>query len=93
MKNAGETKTDFEKLAAMVDGDIDCSDIPELTREFLDAVEWKIETPVKEQITLRVDKPVLDYYKKTGKNYHKRMNTVLRVYAEMAQREKGRKRT
>jgi hypothetical protein len=43
MKNLKETKIDFESLAAMSDDDIDCSDIPELSEEFLASVKWMIE--------------------------------------------------
>ena len=91
MKNLKDSKTDFEKLAAMTDDEIDCSDIPEFSEEFLAAATWIIETPEKEQITIRVDKPVLDFYRRTGKGYQTRMNAVLRAYAETAQREQVRK--
>jgi len=91
MKNLKNTKTDFEKLAAMTDDEIDCSDIPELTEEFIASAKWLIETPEKEQITIRVDKPVLDFYRNTGKGYQTRMNAVLRAYAETAQRKQVHK--
>ena len=93
MKNLKKTRTDFEKLAAMTDDEIDCSDIPELSEEFLSTAKWIAETPEKEQITIRIDKPVLDFYRKTGRGYQTRMNAVLRAYAEMTQREQASKRT
>jgi len=92
MKSLKDTKTDFEKLAAMTDDEIDCSDIPELSEEFLSTAKWITETPEKEQITIRIDKPVLDFYKKTGRGYQTRMNAVLRAYAETTQREQASKR-
>jgi hypothetical protein len=52
MKKENKTETDFEKLAAMNDEDIDCSDIAALSEEFLTAANWMLETPEKEQITL-----------------------------------------
>jgi|GEM_PF-5407101 len=36
MKNLKGAKTDYEKLAAMTEDEIDCSDIPELSGEFFD---------------------------------------------------------
>ena len=90
MKKKNKTGTDFEKLAAMNDEDINCSDIPALSEEFLAAAKWILETPEKEQITLRVDKPVLDFYRQTGKGYQTRINAVLRAYAETAQRQAAR---
>jgi uncharacterized protein (DUF4415 family) len=91
MKNLKETKTNFEKLAAMSDDDIDCSDIPELSKEFLASAKWMIETPEKEQITIRIDKSVLDFYRQTGRGYQTRMNAVLRAYAETEKRKQVRK--
>jgi len=38
----------------------------------------------KQQISLRVDADVLDFFKKTGKRYQTRMNAVLRHYVEAA---------
>jgi uncharacterized protein (DUF4415 family) len=88
MKKADATGTDFEKLSAMRDADIDCSDIPALSDEFLAAAKWTVETPEKEQITIRIDKPVLDFYRKMGKGYQTRMNAVLRSYAETVERQR-----
>ena len=91
MKNLKNTRTDFERLAAMTDDEIDCSDIPAFTEEFLAAAKWIVEAPEKEQITIRVDKSVLDFYRKTGKGYQTRMNAVLRAYAEATQRGQTQK--
>jgi uncharacterized protein (DUF4415 family) len=85
MKNVRNTRTDFEKLAAMTDDDIDCSDIPEFTEEFLATVEGFAEIPEKELISIRIDKPVLEFYRKMGKGYQGRINAVLRAHFEMAQ--------
>ena len=93
MKNLKNTRTDFERLGAMTDDEIDCSDIPAFTEEFLAAAKWIVEAPEKEQITIRVDKSVLDFYRKTGRGYQTRINAVLRSYAEMSQKEQASKRT
>ena len=45
MKRETELKTDFKALAAMTDGDIDCSDIPALMEEELNSDRWFSETP------------------------------------------------
>lgn len=69
-----------EQLAALPDGEIDYSDIPELDETF-----WKnatlIEPEGTQQVTLRVKKSVLEAYKATGKGYQTRMNAVLESYA------------
>ena len=48
MKKMNKTGTDFEKLAAMNDEDIDYSDIPALSEEFLAAAKWVVEMPKDE---------------------------------------------
>ena len=92
MKNLKNTGTDFDRLSTMTDEDIDYSDIPELSEEFLATAKWIAETPEKEQITIRIDKPVLDFYRKTGRGYQTRINAILRAFAEMSQKEQASKR-
>jgi len=92
MKNVKNTRTDFEKLATMTDDEIDCSDIPEFTEEFLETVDGFAEIPEKEMISIRIDKPILDFYRKMGKGYQGRINAVLRAYVEMSQRKQVQKK-
>jgi len=92
MMNERKTKTDFEKLAAMTDDEIDCSDIPEFTEEFLATVEGFAEIPEKEMISIRIDKPILDFYRQMGKGYQSRINAVLRAHVEITQRKRMQKR-
>ena len=44
--------------------------------------------PKKKAISIRVDEDVLDYFKKEGAGYQRRMNAVLRSY--MQQKHKKR---
>ncbi|MCC6614050.1 MAG: BrnA antitoxin family protein [Anaerolineae bacterium] len=39
----------------------------------------------KEAISLRLDKDIIQYFKRTGKGYQTRMNAVLRAYMEAHQ--------
>ena len=87
MRNLRNTRTELEKLAAMTDDEIDCSDIPEFTEEFLATVEGFAEVPEKELISIRIDKPVLEFYRQMGKGYQGRINAVLRAHIEMTQRK------
>jgi hypothetical protein len=68
--------TDFEKLAAMTDGDIDCSDIPEFTEEFLATVEGFAEVPEKRQ-----KKELLDYKGFIKEPYNPKKDLALAVKA------------
>ncbi|HWV22701.1 MAG TPA: BrnA antitoxin family protein [Thermomicrobiales bacterium] len=42
----------------------------------------RLESSEKQQLTVRYDKKVIDYFKGTGKGYQTRMNAVLRDYVE-----------
>ncbi|MBB3966617.1 BrnA antitoxin family protein [Rhizobium metallidurans] len=69
-----------EELAALADEDIDTSDIPELDDSFWSKAEL-IEREGTEQVTLRIKKSVLQFYRSSGKGYQTRMNAVLESYA------------
>lgn len=74
-------KARLDAVAAMPDERIDYSDAPSLP----DAVWMKAATELphaKQQITLRIDAEVLDFFKHTGKRYQSRINAVLRSYVE-----------
>ena len=76
----------LEQIAARKDEEIDFSDIPELDDAF-----WKraklIEPDHTEQITLRVKRSVLTYFKASGKGYQTRINRVLESYVRADRQE------
>lgn len=91
MKQKSTTKrseidhTDWKRIDAMTDADIDFSDIPEATPEmFARAVLRRNFKPIprKKQLTLRVDSDVVDWYKNQGPGYQTRINSLLRAYME-----------
>lgn len=67
------------QIEALEDKNIDFSDIPELDKTFRQHAEL-IEPDLTEQITLRVKRSVLTYFKAPGKGYQTRMNRVLESY-------------
>ena len=76
-----EQKAQLTALAAMPDEQIDTSDAPFRP----DAVWMKAADQLphtKQQITLRIDAEVLDFFKDTGKRYQSRINAVLRSYVD-----------
>lgn len=88
------SETDWERLDAMQDEDIDLSDIPEMTPEMMArAVLRKGLQPIprKKQITLRIDEDVLAWFRAQGKGYQTQINTLLREYMKVhdAQSTKG----
>jgi len=67
----------------LTDRQIDFSDIPEVTPEmFARAVVRRGLKPVprKEQLTIRVDSDVLEWYRRQGPGYQTRINALLRAY-------------
>jgi uncharacterized protein (DUF4415 family) len=89
MKNGNGTKkrsrTDWKRIDAMRDSDIDLSEMPELGPEFFaNAILWP---GPKKQITLRIDPDVLAFFRKHGRGYQTTINAVLRKYVEA---QKGR---
>jgi uncharacterized protein (DUF4415 family) len=90
MKSARNMKqrsmTDWKRIDAMRDEDIDFSDIPEQGPEFFaNAILWP---GTKQQITLRLDPDVLKFFRKQGRGYQTTINAVLRKYMEAQSRSK-----
>jgi uncharacterized protein (DUF4415 family) len=76
----------LEALAARPDSEIDYSDIPKQTA----AVKWSrpgalVSAENKQQITLRLDAEVVNFFKNTGERYQSRINAVLREYVKTHQ--------
>jgi uncharacterized protein (DUF4415 family) len=77
---SAEQKARLEAVASLPDEQIDYSDAPSLPN-----AAWVKAAALphpKQQITLRIDAEVLDFFRHTGKRYQSRMNAVLRAYME-----------
>lgn len=75
------SETDWARIDAMTDDEIDTSDIPPLTEEFF--TRAKVRMPKhKVAVTVQVDPDVLAWFKAQGENYEQRMSAALRIYAE-----------
>ncbi len=79
MKKA--SRTDWERVDAMSDEDIDTSEIPPLDENYFANAELRLPQK-KIPITMRVDPDVLDWFKSFGRGYQTRINAVLRTYME-----------
>jgi uncharacterized protein (DUF4415 family) len=74
------SKTDWKRIDALRDEDIDFSEIPELGPDFFaHAIIWP---GPKKQITLRIDPDVLTFFRKQGRGYQTVINAILRRYME-----------
>lgn len=82
MKNT--SRTDWKRLAAMKDREIDTSDIAELGDDFFRNAELRV--PPKQAVTIRLDADVLEWFKDQGQGYQTRINQLLRMYMLTKQR-------
>lgn len=80
-----KSETDWERLDTMTDEDIDFSGIPRTTPEFwANGIVRKGLKPVirKNQLTLRIDQDVIEFFKTQGRGYQTKINQLLRAYME-----------
>jgi uncharacterized protein (DUF4415 family) len=93
---SSKSQTDFARLDKMHDKDIDFSDAPEITPTmFAKAIVRRgLKLRTKQQLTLRLDSDVLEWFKKQGRGYQTRINVLLRAYMEehQAQSKLGTRR-
>jgi uncharacterized protein (DUF4415 family) len=83
----GKSKTNWARVDAMKDGDIDYSDIPKFGSEFFaEAIRWP---GTKKQITIRLDPDVLAFFRKHSSRYQTTINAVLRKYVETRKSRTG----
>ena len=80
-----KSQTDWKRVDAMSNEEIDLSDSPEITPEmFARGVVRRGLKPRgrKVQLTLRVDNDVLEWFKARGRGYQTQINALLRAYME-----------
>jgi uncharacterized protein (DUF4415 family) len=82
-----QTRSDWTRAAAMTDAEIE-ADIASDPDEAGMVVDWdsvSVELPKpKTDLHMRIDRDVLDFFRKTGRGYQTRINAVLRSYVEQA---------
>ncbi|MBK2257597.1 BrnA antitoxin family protein [Francisella philomiragia] len=68
----------LESLDKIENKDIDYSDSQDMSD--VDFSSFEVFKKEKKQVTLRIDKDVLDFFKKMGKGYQTKINEVLKEY-------------
>jgi uncharacterized protein (DUF4415 family) len=85
----GRSRTDWQYLDRLTDDEIAAAVASDPDAAPLD-VDWSqavlVVPPRKKAISIRVDPDVLDYFKKEGAGYQRRINAVLRSYVEQKQK-------
>ena len=84
------SKTDWEKIDSKSDEEltqnaISDPDNPPIDEDFFARAKRVNSPQTKQQITLRIDSDILDWFKKQGKGYQTMMNAVLRAYKDSRQ--------
>lgn len=70
---------ELKALQAMPDDRIDYVDLPATKpEEWRDAAVGRFYRPIKQQLTLRIDADVVDWFKRQGRGYQTRINELLR---------------
>jgi uncharacterized protein (DUF4415 family) len=82
MRQRGEGQTDYARLDAMTEEELEAS----IDYEEEGEIDWStaqvtLPSP-KQQLTVRFDQDVIDWFKAQGRGYQTRMNAVLRSYVE-----------
>ncbi|MEW6366837.1 MAG: BrnA antitoxin family protein [Acidobacteriota bacterium] len=77
--------TDWARVDATKDEDIDLSDSPEITPEmFARALVRRGLKPIRRKslLTVRLDDDILEWFRSQGPGYQTRINSLLRAYME-----------
>ena len=86
-------QAELDALALLPEETIDTSDAPEVT-DWSGAVRGRFYRPVKQQVTLRLDADIVDYFKHAAaepgatRGYQTRINRALRDYIVTKAKEK-----
>ncbi len=92
--NTSASRTNWERLDALSDAEIDTSDIPPLTDEDFARSEWRFPASARSnsavpahavKIEVTVDEDILSWFQSQGQDYPQRMRAALRLYAEAHQ--------
>jgi uncharacterized protein (DUF4415 family) len=91
-RGRGESRTDWTKADAMTEADLEAS-IAADPDEAHDQADWTHAViglpPRKQDIHIRLDADVLDWFKRTGKGYQTRINNVLRAFVDSRRHTQG----
>ena len=75
------SRTNWERIDAMSDGDIDISDVSPLDDEFFSQAQLRLPHG-KVPVVMSVDAEVFRWFRSQGDDYQELINQALRIYAE-----------
>ena len=88
-----KSETDWARVNAMTDEEIEASIASDPDWQEFKDVDWSravlVIPPKKKAISIRVDEDVLDYFRKEGAGYQRRINAVLRSYMQQKRKKRA----
>ena len=86
-------KTDWARVDALTDEEIEASIANDPDWQEFKNIDWSkavlVIPPKKKAISIRIDEDVLDYFKKNGAGYQRRMNAVLRSFMQQKRKKRA----
>lgn len=85
---AGPSRTDWARVDALSEDEIDTSDIPPLTEDELARSEWRFPAASRfgqgraVMVEVAIEEDILAWFQAQGQDYPQRMQAALRLYAE-----------
>lgn len=76
------SETDWKKLEAMSDEEIDYSDIPPLDDDFFARATLRLPDQPQALVTLQVDPDIFAWFDAQEDGWERRMRAALRIYVE-----------
>ena len=90
---AGRARLIGRAVDALTDEEIEASIANDPDWEEFKDIDWSkavlVIPPKKKAISIRVDEDVLDYFRKEGAGYQRRMNAVLRSYMQQKRKKRA----
>jgi uncharacterized protein (DUF4415 family) len=75
------SRTNWAKIDAMTDDDIDTSDIPPLTDEFFSKAKLRMPSNPISTVAVRIDSETLEWFRSKGEESEQHMAAALKIYA------------
>ncbi len=76
------SRTDWDRIDAMSDDEIDTSDIAPLTDEFFSKAKLRMPSSSLATVAIRVDAETLLWFQSKGREAEQHMAAALQIYAE-----------
>jgi uncharacterized protein (DUF4415 family) len=76
------SRTNWARIDAMTDDEIDTSDIPPLTDEFFSKAKLRTHSSSLATVAVRIDAETLAWFQSKGKEAEQHMAAALQIYAE-----------